>query len=122
MNLHLNGTKDTPYTKSLDNDITMTSTSREFAMCGWKTLRYNTFDVWEARIYNARLSDSAILNLTNHILNPATAGDDCDYSGSGNWVINEDCHVDTNTKLESGYTLFVTAGHTAWVDSGVTIS
>jgi hypothetical protein len=49
-------------------------------------------------------------------------GDDCDYSGTGNWIIDESCHVDTNTKLQLGYSMIVNDGATVIIDSGVDVT
>lgn len=55
-------------------------------------------------------------------VNYGAGGDDCDYGGSGNWIINEDCTVDTNTKLQEGYSMIVNAGYTVKIADGVTVS
>lgn len=94
--------------------------------------RYSSSDfdlhgiVDDAGIFNEALTSDEIYTLCGegflaYPYNAIPSGDDCDYSGSGDWFINENCHIDTNSRLETGKTLFVSAGYTAWVDSGVVV-
>ena len=75
--------------------------------------------IWSRTLTSTEVSD--LYNSGSGLQYPFSSSD-CDYSGSGDWIIGETCHIDTSTTLESGKTLFVTTGATAFVDSGVVVS
>lgn len=79
----------------------------------------------ELSFWSRAITSSEVTSLYNSgsgFQYPFSDGDDCDYSGSGDWIIDEDCHIDTSASLETGKTLFVTAGHTVIIDSGVVVN
>jgi hypothetical protein len=86
---------------------------------------YLTGYIDELGLWSRALSQSEITALYNSgsgLQYPFITGDDCDYSGTGNWVIDESCHVDTNTRLQAGYSMIVNDGATVFIDSGVTVN
>lgn len=94
---------------------------------GGRTSGASTFDGYldEPAFYSSLLTASDVELLYNETQYPFTsepACGDCVYCGTGDWVISADCTIIADTKIQTGFGLFVTAGYSVNVASGVSIT
>lgn len=54
--------------------------------------------------------------------NPYATTSTCTYSGSGDWIITEDCTISSDVNLALGATMMIKGSYTVKINSGVTIS